>query len=265
MVLYLCIIPNRGTRIGHQTYEHFALVAYCKKYNFNFVYHKFTCNSAEFEDILHFGDIYNNHYENLKTSMKIISLNELSVNISHLHNKLLEIHNYDENIMVFDSICGNEIFFSICNLNKNDLINTKKSYRNIFMKHFTNYVNNDYICIHIRCGDIAKDTSRYLDVNYFIEKYNKLINKLKINLPVYIVAESNFNGDIELQKRIINCNIIKSDVKTSFYYIVNCKYLIASRSGFSNLAYILGNMQVVKPPNDWNEYYDNIVDLDDYK
>jgi len=47
MVLYLCLIPNRGARIGHQTDDHFNLVSYCKKYNFKFVYHPFTGQSKK--------------------------------------------------------------------------------------------------------------------------------------------------------------------------------------------------------------------------
>ena len=81
---------------------------------------------------------------------------------------------------------------------------------------------------------------------------------IELKLPVYIITENNFEDDDLLNNKINNCNIIKSDEITSFYYLVNCKYLIALRSGFSNLAYILGDMKVVKPPNDWNCYYDNL-------
>ena len=65
MVLYLCLIPNRGARIGHQSYEHFLLVTYCKKYNFNFIYHPFIGNSTNFETLLKFNTIYENNYDNI--------------------------------------------------------------------------------------------------------------------------------------------------------------------------------------------------------
>jgi hypothetical protein len=45
MVLYLCLIPNKGAGIGHQTDDYFKLVAYCKKNNFIFVYHPFIYSS----------------------------------------------------------------------------------------------------------------------------------------------------------------------------------------------------------------------------
>ena len=52
MVLYFCLIPNRGARIGHQTDDHFKLVAYCNKNNFIFVYHPFIDNSSIFENLV---------------------------------------------------------------------------------------------------------------------------------------------------------------------------------------------------------------------
>jgi hypothetical protein len=67
--------------------------------------------------------------------------------------------------------------------------------------------------------------------------------------------------DNVLYENILNCNIIKSDEITSFYYLVNSSYLISSRSGFSNLAYILGNILVIKHPLDWNTYWDNLINI----
>ena len=51
----------------------------------------------------------------------------------------------------------------------------------------------------------------------------------------------------------------KKNASISLRYLIGSKYLIASRSGFSNLAYILGNCKVIKPPNDWNDYFDNLI------
>jgi len=262
MVLYLCMIPNRGARIGHQTYDHFSLVTYCKKNNFIFVYHPFTGNSENFEDILKFGIKYDKNYNNTKIIVdKIIQIKNLEISeIENIHEKLIEINNSKEKVMLFDSISENENFFKKCNFNNNDIIETKKSYRNILLKYYPNLVNNHYICIHIRQGDIINMQSRFLNTDYFINKYFDLIKTIdEQNLPVYIVTENNFKDDFILNEKIKNCNIIKSDEITSFYYLVHCKYLIASRSGFSNLAYILGNMKVIVPSNDWNDYWDNKI------
>jgi hypothetical protein len=257
MVLYLCLIPNRGARIGHQTDDYFKLVAYCKKNNFIFVYHPFIANSATFEEVLRFKLLHNHHYNEIKNTMKTINISNLNDTSKSIHEQLIDLNNSTENVLLFDHICGNEEFYKNYNITNNDIIEIKKSHRNVLLNNYINYVQNDYICIHIRCGDIIKDPSRYLDVNYFIEQYKKIQNT---TLPVYIVTEQNFKGDDILYKNIKNCNIIKTDEITSFYYLVNCKYLVASRSGFSNLAYILGNMQVIKPPNDWNCYWDNLIE-----
>jgi hypothetical protein len=267
MVLYICLIPNRGARIGHQSNDYFLTVTYCKKNNFNYVYHPFTCNSKKFEEILNFYTLhelnYNNTFNKVKKIINIKDLIDEDNKYKNIHKKLIEIHESEEHIMLYDGICGNERFTTIFNINNNDVIQIKKQYRGCLLKYYENYVNKDYICIHIRCGDIVNDKSRYLSVNYFIDRYHNLIltyPELK-DMPVYIVTEQNFKDENLLYENIINCNIIKADEKMSFYYIVNSSYLIASRSGFSNLSYILGNMKVIKPSNDWNCYWDNIIIL----
>ena len=191
---------------------------------------------------------------------KIINIKELNINIKDLYQKLLELHNSKISFLLFDSICGNENYSVSFNINNDDIINTKKKYRSVLLNNYNKPVLNEYICIHIRCGDIKNDKSRYLDIYYFIDKYNELIKTINKILPVYIVTQINKKQDIDiLNEKIPNCTIIQSDDVTSFYYLVHCTYLIASRSGFSNLAYILGNMKVLKPPNDWNCYWDNTL------
>ena len=263
MVLYLCLIPNRGARIGHQTDDHYRLVTYCKKNGFIFVYHPFTGHSQKFENALKFGHLHSFHYQTAKKEMdKIVSIQDLEVDLPDLHNKLLELHQSDEKIMLFDSICGNEKYSSICNINHHDIIDIKKGYRNVLLKYYKKPVNGNYICIHIRCGDIENDPSRYLSVQYFIDKYKELITKMETDekMPVYIVTEQNFKDIDLLNENIKNCTIVQTDEITSFYYLVYSTYLIASRSGFSNLAYILGNMRVLKAPLDWNCYWDNLIE-----
>jgi len=263
MVLHFCIIPNCGARIGHQSHEHFVCVTYCRKNNFKFIYHPFIGNSKTMETTLSFGYLYDLYYKEIKDKMKTIKISDLPQNPLDAHNNLVELNNLDEDIMLFDGVQGNEKFFyKMCCVSNNENVETKKLYRNLLDKNGSNkkIVNSGYICIHIRCGDIVNYPSRYLNTDYFIEKYHELINLLENKeLPVYVVAENNFSGDEILKEKIKNCNIIKTDEITSFYYLVNCDYLIASRSGFSNLAYILGDMKVLKPPNDWNCYYDNLL------
>lgn len=268
MVLFVCLIPNRGARIGHQTHDHFTLVAFCEKNNFIFVYHPFTCKSSNFENILQFKTLYENNYENTVNNVdKIINIDYLVNDCTNCDKnnleKLIELHKSSTRFLLFDGICGNENYMNKLNFNitNNDIIEVKKKYRGTFLPYYKNTVSKEYICIHVRCGDIINNSSRYLSVNYFIDKYNHLINlfpDLK-ELPVYVITENNFKDDNILCENIKDCKIIKTDEITSFYYLVNCKYLIASRSGFSNLAYILGNMKVVKPSFDWNCYWDNLI------
>jgi len=268
-MLYFCLIPNKGANIGHQTDDHFNCVTFCKKNNFIFVYHPFIGNSANFENVLQFKTLFEHNYENTVNNVdKIINIDYLmndSINLDkNILNKLIELNQSTSKIMLFDSISGNEKYKNILNfnINNNDVIEVKKMYRGSLLPYYKNIVLTEYICIHIRCGDIVNDKSRYLGIEYFIDKYKYLIQLYPYltNIPVYIITESNMMYDDILYENIKNCNIIKIDEITSFYYLVNCKYLIAAISGFSNLAYILGNLKVIKPPHDWNCYWDNLIE-----
>jgi hypothetical protein len=266
MVLFLCLVPNRGARIGHQTYDYFSILTFCKKMNCNFVYHDFICNSAEFNDLLQFYKMHKYNYNDIinNANIKIINLNDI---VDGFFQKIDEFNKLEEDICVFGHICGNETL--IGQLNKyttnNDIIQTKLEHRNYFTLNRVDLkiVSEEYIVIHLRCGDIINDKSRYLNVDYFINQYNKLIDNYPEtkNCPVFAVTEYNFSKEEYLKQHIPNCIIIKENAQISLCYLIWCKYLIASRSGFSNLAYILGNCKVIKPHDDWNNYYDNLIEL----
>lgn len=267
MVLYICLVPNRGARIGHQSDDYFKVLTYCKKNHFHFVYHSFTGNSSNFENVLRFKTLHDHTYENTISNIdKVISIDD-SVKLGLGNNILthfIALHASNENILLFDSICGNENYANILNFNlkMDDIIETKRKHRGCLLEYYPKNVVTEYICIHVRCGDIVQDKSRYLSVHYFIDRYNDVIHRfpeLK-DLPVYIITENNFAQSNVFYERIAHCNIIQTDEISSFYYLVHSTYLIASRSGFSNLAYILGNMKVIKPPNDWNCYFDHLID-----
>lgn len=261
MVLFFCFIPNHGARIGHQSYEHFLFVTYCKVYNFNFVYYPFTRNSAKFENVLKFNTLYQYHYESIK-HLPIIKLEDIKDN---LHSKLLEIHEKPENIMVFGSMCGNEEIPKVLNnyVTMNNIMETKLNYRKILANSYYKKYDMDYICIHIRCGDIVNIPKRFLSEDYFIDMYKKLVENIPdyMNMKVIVMTESNFDKKEKVLENIKNCEIIDCDEINAFYIMVNSSVLIASRSGFSNLAYILGHMKVIVPPNDWNTYYDNVIKI----
>ena len=265
MVLYLCLVPNRGARIGHQTHDYFSILTFCIKMNYNYVFHDFIANSAEFNKLLKLNEMHQFNYNKISKQMKVIQIEEI---IDNIFSKLNEINLMEENICVYGQICGHEDL--IYQLNKytniNDIRQTKLDHRVYFTINRSDLkiIQSDYVAIHLRCGDIINDQSRYLSVDYFINQYQQLIKKIPelINLRVYVVTEHNFSEDEYITEKIPSCIIIKQDACISLQYLMFSKYLIASRSGFSNLAYILGNCQVIKPPLDWNDYYDNLIKFD---
>ena len=260
MVLYVCLIPNRGAGIGHQTYEYFSVLAFCRKMNYNFVYHEFMGNSSNFNTLLNFNIMHQYIFNDIKNYMEIIDLNTIH---DTFLDSLSQLHLLKHNVCIHGHFCGNENIPAILynNINKYDVENIKLEHRLFYKDKFPKLVDENYICIHLRCGDIVNDKNRFIDTNYYIEKYNSLINNYDDakNMPVYIITQSNFHNDNILKQNISNCIILKIDASTSLNYLINSTYLICSRSGFSNLAYILGNSKVIVAPNDWNHYYDNQI------
>lgn len=248
-MLYICIIPNRGGRIGHQTYEHFLLVNYCRKFGFQFVFHDFTAHSKDTGAALNFDKIHKHKFTDpFIQSMKRITLSDIpSIN----HNVLVDIHNRNEDTLFFEQICGHEYLLGTLQYKptslETDLLRTE--YSEFYKNFYPRKVEGSYICIHIRRGDIINMPSRFLNTMYFIDKYNYLLTKIsEKDLPVYAITEDNFDDDALLKTHIPSVNIIRCSPVDAFYYLVNCNYLVASCSGFSNLAHFLGDMKIVVPP-----------------
>jgi len=250
MPLYLCMVPNKGGRIGHQTWEYFFLINYCKKFGFFYVFHEFTCNSKVLGAALQFDKINKLHFkDDFIQSMKRMTLKDVG---PLSHEALVELHNREENILLHDQIGGNEHFVKTLKYrpspNEEELL--QKEYAKFFRNKYPRKVNEPYICIHIRRGDIINMGGRYLETNYFIDKYKYLLSKInKTDLPVYAVTEQNFDDEDLLKKEIPGVNIVKGSEVDAFYHLVNSDYLIASPSGFSNLAHFLGTMKIVVPPS----------------
>jgi hypothetical protein len=173
-----------------------------------------------------------------------------------------KLHESEESILIFDQIYDNMDFFEK-NKYKNSfdtLIHIKKEYRLHYKNFFPRPISEEYVCIHIRYGDITNLAYRVLDVDYYISGYKYLSEKHDISrMPIFIITESNFKEKEKIIDEIPSCKFVQGDQIEAFYYLVNCSFLVASRSGFSNLAYIFGGMKVVRPPKDFFCYWDNII------
>ena len=249
MVLYLCIVPNRGARVGHQFFEHLAAVAYCKQYGFNFVYHRLLGSSSTFEPVLNLGDVHENTYDNTKD--RVDEIRDFSSHQDVTHEFLMQIHSSPKLILAGFDVCLNQKIMDVLWKRRVEDVDTAvQLYRK--KASYPRVITGDYICIHVRCGDVIDDPTRFLDANYFLNQYTTYLSS--VNLPVYIVSELNFKDGHILTNSIPNSTHIQTDEITSFYILVHSTYLVASRSGFSCLAYAMGGMKVVKHPTDWNHY-----------
>jgi hypothetical protein len=182
-------------------------------------------------------------------SMTRVSLKDLP---TADHDALLELHRRDENVLLHDRIGGNEYFIKNLKYRMSSAEEQalQREYSTFFKNKYPKMVHGPYICFHIRRGDVANRQGRALDASYFIEKYKDLLTKIpETNLPVYAVTEQNFQEEDVLREHIPDVHIVKGSEIEAFYYLVNSQYLIASGSGFSNLAHFLGSMKVVVPPS----------------
>lgn len=249
MPLYLCLVPNQGARIGHQSWEYIVLVNYCKKFGFIFVFHEFLAKSKIMGNVIDFGSINKYKFTDpFIQSMKRVSFKDLE---KADHNALIELHKREENILLHDRIGGNEHFMKHLpyRMSSKEEQEMQKEYSEFFKNKYPRKVEGPYICFHIRRGDVADRKGRCLDANYFIEKYKYLLTKIpETNLPVYAITEHNFTEDEVLKENIPEVQIIRGSEVDAFYYLVNSTYLVASGSGFSNLAHFLGSMKIVVPP-----------------
>ena len=249
MPLYLCLVPNHGARIGHQSWEYIFLVNYCKKFGFFFVFHEFLSNSKTIGAVLQFDTINKYKFKDeFIQKMKRMSFKDLT---TANHEALIELNKFEENILLYDRIGGNEYFlknlkYRMSSAEEQDM---QKEYSLFFKNKYPRKVVGPYICFHIRRGDVVSRKGRCLDATYFIEKYKYLLEKIpETNLPVYAITEQNFAEEDLLREHIPDVNIIKGSEVDAFYYLVNSNYLIACGSGFSNLAHFLGSMKIIAPP-----------------
>ena len=243
--MLLLIINNNIYDLVKNLYIFFIFDTYCKKYNFNIIYNDYYINN-----------IFDNNQNNksLTQNIKYIyyNINNLLINI---HYNLLKInHDNNNNCIIININCYTigSIIYELLNyyLTNDDILSNQIYYYNIlnnklhicfnqlFNKFNINY--NEYICIHLYNGDIIKDTKNYLSFNYFINKYNQILNIInnKINqdkensrMDQLIIIDYH-NTDLNLiNKHMKKYNIINANniSEINIFYIMYCaKYLICS-------------------------------------
>lgn len=260
MVLYLCIVANRGARLGHKLYEYFGSLFYCKIMGFNFVYTDFICRSVEFNKYFEFYKLHEFRLDEIRKNMRIIYMNNKNISESELETNLCMLHDANENICMYVDICDIPTMRNIIDKKKNKLSKDEidkiySLYHNFVMRNTVSPKTEKYIAIHARCGDIIEDKTRFLPCLYFIKCCDRLFaeNTDLEKMPVYIIAEENFDCT-EILEKYPSFNVIKTDAVTSLNFLIHSEYLIASRSGFSYVANIFGKQKIISPPNDWNKY-----------
>ena len=203
-MLILNIIDNTNL-LENKIENYFIILSYCKKYNINFNYNKID------------------NTNNIISNIDLTNLHQHLLNLNINQNLLnLNINSYIINILSY-YISDADIIKEFYNFN-NDI--------QLFNKY--NIFAFDYVCIHINYGDIINDTKKYLSINYFIDKYNKLDELYKLLKLIIISNEDNINNYFNNYILISNNN--DNDKLNIMIY---AKYLITSNNKLDYYAKLL--------------------------
>jgi len=219
--------------------------------------------NLESEEIILLDGIYS--YESIKPILDRITSNP-------------KVYYLKSNAIGFES---NENIQNIKDYFFNNILKPSHKIINFINNIYNNYniINNNYISVHVRCGDYnmqknldqitsSIDKRINIDDNNIYEYYNKMINKVKedykINIPVIIHSDSvifknkmkEINSeytylDLEIKHIAENIGIdnINSFISTisEFYIISKAAKIILLNvySGFSHIASIIENKELL--------------------
>lgn len=159
-------------------------------------------------------------FDNIKSIKYPNNLNELKSN------------NYDKDTLI-------KILLAVGILDKNpddyDLImdDLRKLKRNIDLPEYDKSEKN--IAIHIRRGDVNKDsTDRYTGNDHYIKVTQALKTKYPKS-PIFIFTED--SGDLDMFRQMDNVTLMCDlDVLLTFEYLCNADVLVTAKSCFSGVA-----------------------------
>lgn len=228
------VIPNRGAQIGHQFYEFWKFYCYCRENSIQFYYSFFECNSKGMDIII------------------------------GLHNNEI-IYNQQSDIMIFDVQKNQKIFY---NLIGKQTIKYIDSLSEKYLQSNDRCISNT-ASIHIRRGDIM-DRSRLTPMpewkHRYIknEVYIKLIEQVIDDVDVIFLFSNGIEDDfIDVKERFGPKLVMQVDetgfspnenFKKSMNLMVNSKYFIGGKSGFSFLISLLRGSGNIMPFDFWDKY-----------
>jgi hypothetical protein len=261
---YFYITHNRGAGIGHQVNNYFSALVICELYDLQLVYTPFTGASARFEDVLSFSSLYELDYAQQKYcfQQKPEAINK-KINKSEDISSLTEtqtIYNLDLNL-VEDSNIFNELLKNVDN--KPLLLKLYKKHKNALRPIYHNknpYNTNNNLIVHIRRGDAIGIPGRILPISYFYNAIKQIVSSQTTQYNIYIASQPNIE-DLSMLDEFAPISLIDKAATEIFYHMVNADIVVGSPSGFSHIAYILGNSTYYKSPKDWFVYDTDVKDL----
>jgi ADP-heptose:LPS heptosyltransferase len=261
---YFYITQNRGAGIGHQVCNYFSALVICELYDLQLVYTPFTGTSAQFEDVLSFSSLYELDYAQQKYcfQQKPEAINK-KINKPEDIFSLTEtqtIYNLDLNL-VEDSNIFNELLKN--KDNKQLLLKLYKKHKNALQPIYHNrnpYTTNNNLILHIRRGDAIGIPGRILPISYFYNAIKQIVSSQTTQYNIYIASQSNVE-DLSMLDEFAPISLINKPDIEIFNHMINADIVVGSPSGFSHLAYILGQGEYYRSPKDWVIYDTDVKDL----
>lgn len=261
---YFYITHSRGAGIGHQVDNYFSALVICELYDLQLVYTPFINASAQFEDVLSFSSLYELDYAQQKYcfQQKPEAINKKINKPEDISSftDIQTIYNLDLNL-IEDIDTFNKLLKNIDR--KSVLLKLYKKHKNALQPiyhHRNPYTTKNNLIVHIRRGDAVGIPGRILPISYFYNTIKQIMSSQTTQYNIYIASQPNLE-DLSVLDEFAPISLINKPDTEIFYHMVNADIVVGSPSGFSHLAYILGQGEYYRSPKDWVIYDTDVKDL----
>ena len=252
---YITTFPNRSAGFGHQLTDVISAFSISKEFGLSFCFTKF--NSPEWNSFLQLNNFLKNYY-NL-SGYKEVKLPRFDFDNLHQRSIIRKIISSYNNRKVIFKLEIDQFY-----VNQPKYLDTKLlNYVRSKTKNYLNLNNSEYIAIHVRRGDILKNTRlkklRFIPIKYYtsvLDNLLKIEDNRKKNIYIFSNSDEKYINDNFIKYNNIHVMNKKSEIE-SFALMLNSDILVFSKSSFSYNAAILSTNKKICPPGFWHSYSDS--------
>jgi hypothetical protein len=214
-----------GGRLGNNLFQYFTAKVFCKLLNKKYIFNtKFNFKVTD--------DNFNSFYENYSEC----KVDNIFFDGYFQTNFLMKYKEYIQSLLT--------------NLNE-DKVNNNLTIKNIIDLMNRNskrdeLLNDNILYVHIRLDDFIYTKNQIVNPNSLQEYINNILKEnTNITKCAFIVDHIRQKWEADymniLLSNVKNSYILQNDMFTDLYIMMNCKYIIASRSTFSWISILLSS------------------------